>query len=56
MLYLTVFLVSLALLVAIGIPYAIDLFKAMEAFKKADGESLHSQLWDMFGFHRHLHG
>ncbi|MEX2784629.1 hypothetical protein AB3331_05510 [Streptococcus sp. H49] len=55
MLYLTVFLVSLALLVAIGVPYLIDLFKVMETFKKSEGESLHNQLFDMFGFHRHSH-
>lgn len=56
MLYLFISLVALALLVIIGVPYLIDTFEVMEAFKKAEGESIHDQLAEMMGSPRHSHG
>jgi hypothetical protein len=55
MLYLFISLMALALLVIIGVPYLIDMFEAMNAFRKAEGVSIPRQLISMMGFAPHAH-
>ena len=55
MLYLLISLMALALLVIIGVPYLIDMFEAMNAFRKAEGVSIPRQLISMMGFAPHAH-
>ena len=54
--YLFISLIALALLIVIGVPYLIDDFEVMQAFKKKSGESISDQLMEMMGFHRPSHG